>query len=218
MSRHRPSDDVLADYAGGALTPGLSLLVASHLTFDPESRRRVEAFEAVGGVLLAEEPAAALDAPDLDAVLDRLDASEGAPEAGRAIDFGAAAGADGLPAPLRAALGEAADDVPWKFRFPGISEYELDGFEGEEVALLRARPSAPLLSHTHSGAETTLVLSGLLEDRGQVYGRGDVAFATDADDHRPRIIGDETCICLIVMSGEVRFTGAFSRALNLLAE
>lgn len=227
MSAHRPSDDILADYAGGALSPGLALLVASHLTYDAESRRRVAAFEAVGGVLLADEPADPISAPSLDAVLGRLDAAADPAPVPRseailpACAHERAAPAEAaplLPSPLRRALGADADALAWKFRFPGISEYELDGFEGEEVSLLRARPGAPLLSHTHSGSETTLVLSGHLEDRGEVYGRGEVAFATEADDHRPRIIGDEPCICLIVMSGELRFTGAFSRALNLLAE
>ena len=223
MSRKRPSDDVLADYAGGALTPGMSLLVASHLTFDVESRRRVEAFEAIGGVMLAEE--VPMEAPALDAVLGKLNGQVAA-FAARQDDPTAHGGAIEVssgdrpvfPAPLRRAMGADADGVAWKFRFPGVSEYELDGFEGEEVSLLRAKPGAPLLSHTHSGVETTLVLSGMLQDRDQVFGPGEVAVASDEDDHRPRIIGDEPCICLIVMSGELRFTGTFSRALNLLAE
>ncbi|MEM6742267.1 MAG: ChrR family anti-sigma-E factor [Pseudomonadota bacterium] len=223
MSRKRPSDDVLADYAGGALTPGLSLLVASHLTFDAESRRRVAGFEAIGGVMLADE--APMEPPALDGVLERLNGqvasfAEATPDA---ADHGGAilleeAPRPVFPAPLRKELGVDAEGVAWKFRFPGVSEYELDGFEGEEVSLLRAKPGAPLLSHTHSGVETTLVLSGQLQDRDEVYGPGDVSIATDEDDHRPRIIGDAPCICLIVMSGELRFTGTFSRALNLLAE
>ena len=64
---------------------------------------------------------------------------------------------------------------------------------------------------------TTLVLCGLMQDRGRTLGRGDVAIATDHDDHRPRIVGDETCICLVVMTGEMRFTGRLSRVLNYLS-
>ena len=217
MSRKFPSDEILADYASGALPAGLSLLVASHLTYSPESRRRVRDLESLGGVMLSASAAEGLGAPDLDAALARLDAPT-APD--RQADD-APIRADGravLPAPLRRALGHDADDLAWKFRLPGLSEYEIDGFEGEEVSLLRARPGAPLLSHTHEGMESTLVLTGLLEDRGQVYARGDVSVATEDDDHRPRIVGEETCICLIVMSGGLRFTGPFSRALNLFAE
>jgi putative transcriptional regulator len=84
--------------------------------------------------------------------------------------------------------------------------------------LLRARPGAPMFSHTHDGVEATLVLCGALEDRGRIYRRGDVAIATAADDHRPRILDEGVCICFIVTTGKMRFTGPFSRALNYLAE
>ncbi len=57
-----------------------------------------------------------------------------------------------------------------------------------------------------------------MEDRGQVYRRGEVTLADEHDDHRPRIVGSEMCICLVVMTGNLRFTGAFSRVLNLLGE
>lgn len=214
--RRFPSDDILADYASGVLPPGMSLLVASHLTFCPESRRRVEELERVGGALLATETAAEVAPPALDSVLARLDAPAPAPEPRRRP---AKAGDTVLPAPLREALGgRTEDELPWRFRLPGLSEYDAEGFEGEEVSLLRAKPGAPIFSHTHSGVEATLILSGAMEDRGEVFRRGEVTIATEEDDHRPRIVGDEICICLVVMTGELRFTGPFSRALNLFAE
>ena len=51
-----------------------------------------------------------------------------------------------------------------------------------------------------------------------MFRAGDLAINTEADDHKPRIIGDEVCYCLVVMDGGLRFTARFSRALNLLAE
>lgn len=214
MCRRFPDDEILADYASGALSPGLSLLVASHLTYSPESRRRVAELEAVGGALLAAERPEGLSGPSLDSVLARLDAPAPAPRPKLAEP----AGEPILPAPLREVVGNDVSRLGWKFRLPGLAECEIKGFEGEEVSLLRARPGAPLFTHTHTGLEATLVLTGLMEDRGTIYGRGDVTLATEADDHRPRIVGNEVCICLVVMSGNLRFTGPFSRALNLLAE
>ncbi len=35
-------------------------------------------------------------------------------------------------------------------------------------------------------------------------------------DHRPRIVGPETFLCLLVLEAPLRFTGRFSRVLNLL--
>ena len=81
--------------------------------------------------------------------------------------------------------------------------------------MLRAKPGTSIPSHTHDGQEATLVLSGLLEDGDTVLGPGDALQVDHHHDHTPRIIGDEVCICLIVMSGKMKFTGPFSRALNL---
>ena len=61
-------------------------------------------------------------------------------------------------------------------------------------------------------------MSGTLLDDGIEYRAGDVAMNTEDDDHKPQVIGSEVCHCLIVMDGGLRFTGAFSRAFNLLAE
>jgi len=202
---------MLADYASGAASPGLSLLIAAHLTRAPESRGRVDAFEAVGGALLADEPALPMSASALDDVLTRLDTGgdEPARPARKAGPF---------PKPVIDAVGCSFDDIPWKFRLPGVSEFELDGFHGEKVSLMRARPGVRIPQHTHEGRELTLVLAGAMKDGAEVYRTGDVAINTEDDDHHPQIVGDETCYCLIVMSGRLRFTGPFSRVLNLLAE
>jgi putative transcriptional regulator len=122
-----------------------------------------------------------------------------------------------LPAPLRERLGCGADSVRWSFRLPGLSEHRMDGFEGEAVSVLRARPGVRIPAHTHSGAETTLILTGQMRDGGQVYSRGDVSSADEDDDHCPEIVGTEICFCLVVLSGKLRFTGLFGRALNLLS-
>ncbi len=209
----RPGDEILADYASGTLSPGLSLLVASHLTYAPESRARVAALEAIGGAMLSAEPPTAAP-PDLAATLARLD---GAPDPAPAPP--ARRPGSVLPAPLLAELGADETALKWKFRLPGLSECVLDGFgEDEEVSILRARPGASIFSHTHSGVEATLVMSGRMLDRGRELVRGDVSIATDEVDHRPRILGTETCYCLIVMTGSLRFTGPLSRALNLFGD
>lgn len=238
-----PDDQVLVDYASGAISPGLGLLVATHLTFSPDSRRRVAGLELIGGLLIENEPEPNITPPALSAALDRLDAvtrfQAWEPEAKAEAPLAAVraptpalpqtlaqdredeaasvnAASPIFPARLRDFAGGDAASMDWRFRLPGLSECTLSEIDGEEISLLRARPGAPIFSHTHSGVETTLILCGELEDRGRVYRRGDVAIATSDDDHRPRIIGHEVCICLVVMSGEMRFTGPVSRVLNLL--
>ncbi|MEM8595950.1 MAG: ChrR family anti-sigma-E factor [Pseudomonadota bacterium] len=219
MTTHNAPTEMLADYASGAVSPGLSLLLASHLTYSPESRAEVALYEGVGGALLADEAPAAMAATALSDALAAIDAlgretemlSNGEePASSRDIAT--------LPQPVRDLLDEEGVALNWQFRLPGVSEMVLPGFAGERVSLLRARPGSGIPQHTHEGVELTLVLSGALEDDGEVYRRGDLAVNTEDHDHRPRILDGETCICLVVMTGQMRFTGRFSRALNYLAE
>ena len=121
-----------------------------------------------------------------------------------------------MPYPLLERLGGDAERIRWRFILPGLADHRLDGFEEEQVILLRGKPGVRILPHTHSGEEATLVLAGRLRDGGREYQRGDVALADHTHDHRPEIVGNETCVCLVVLTGRLRFTGPIGRALNLL--
>ena len=74
-SAHAPPD-ILAAYADGSLSEGMSLLVAGHLTFCPGCRAAVARLEALGGALFAEAEAVAPAPACLEAALARLDAPE----------------------------------------------------------------------------------------------------------------------------------------------
>ncbi|MEO1329566.1 MAG: ChrR family anti-sigma-E factor [Pseudomonadota bacterium] len=206
--------ELLTAYAAGTTSPGLSLLCAAHLTLRPEGRRFVQMVEEVGGELLEAEDESSVAPMDFAALLARLD--EGAPEP-RGREAGVA-GDGPLPQPILRAAGLGFDQIPWRKRLGGVADYQLDGFEGEKVGLLRARPGARIPKHTHKGLEATLVLQGVLRDGGEDHRFGDIALAGPEDDHIPEIVGDETCYCLVVIDGALRFTGTFGRALNLFAE
>lgn len=212
MATHTAPDDLLADYASGAATPGVSLLVAAHLSQVVESRARVETFESVAGSIFANQQGEEMRDDALASVMAMLD--EDAP----AQPANSRHAAGPLPSCVIDAIGVDFDEIPWKFQLPGVSAMELDGFEGETVTLLRAKPGARIPQHTHEGAELTLVLQGCLSDGGIEYRRGDIAVNDEHDDHRPEITGGEVCYCLSVQEGPVRFTGRFSRVLNYLGE
>ncbi|MEM1383264.1 MAG: ChrR family anti-sigma-E factor [Pseudomonadota bacterium] len=215
-----PTTDMLAAYASGAASPGVSLLVAAHLTHSPDSRVAVSQMETMAGSFLADESPAEMASDALDRIFAALEGEPAATMNGHAngkVANGKASNGS-LPAPVAEAIGIPFDNIPWKFRLPGVYEYDIEGFAGEKVSLLRARPGAGIPQHTHEGQELTLILTGAMRDGERVYRAGDLAINCEDDDHKPEIIGDETCICLVVMDGGMRFTGRFSRALNFLAE
>jgi len=206
---YHPEPETLAEYALGALAPGMELLVSGHLTFCPSCRARAASYEAMGGAALNATMSEELEAPSLEKTLALLNADEPVfvkPEPQTSI----------FPASLRSFVPAEEDKIEWSFRLPGIYEHQLAGFGDESVSLLKAKPGSKMLSHTHEGEEATLILSGQLQDDGKVYAKGDVSQADHDHDHRPEIIGDEMCICLIVLSGKMRFTGTIGRALNVL--
>lgn len=213
MSTHLAPDELLAEYAAGTTSAGVSLLVAAHLTHIPASRARVDALESVGGAFLEKEEPVEMSTDSLEATLALLDAPE--------VDEGEATqtfDASPVPGIVLDALGTDFDSIPWKFRLPGVSSVELQGFGDEKVSLMRAQPGSKILQHTHEGSEMTLVLQGCMSDGGIDYRRGDIAVNDEHDDHSPQITGDETCYCLIVQHGDLRFTGRFSRVLNYIGE
>lgn len=211
MAATQIPEEMLIGYATGAITPGLALLTSAHLDACPESRGKVADIGAAGGALLLEECPAALSDGALEEVLAAIDAPAPDPEP-RRLEPGP------LPARLIEVIGLDFDRIPWKFRLPGLGEYEIDGYGAEKVSLLRGRPGAGIPQHTHEGREATLVLTGLLQDGERLYRAGDVTVNDEHDEHTPRIVGTETCYCLVVMTGPLRFTGMFSRALNYLAD
>lgn len=212
MAMHTVPEDLVADFAAGATTPGVSLLIAAHLTQAPEARTHVDAYEAVGGELLRAEEGSRVSDGALEATLAMLDGQDAAPTPAANKDEGP------LPQIVLDSIGVPFDQIAWKFQLPGVAAYDLDGFDGEKVRILRARPGAKVPQHTHEGSELTLVMAGCLTDGGIEYRRGDVAVNDEHDDHQPQITGDETCYCLIVQQGGLRFTGRFSRVLNYLGE
>jgi putative transcriptional regulator len=209
-----PARDLLTSYAAGNVSAGMEVMIASHLTLCPKCRAVVAEAEALCGAEFSADASAEIEAPSLDDILGMIDApaTEAADKA-IIVDYD---DASPFPRALQEVLPNEGRELNWLFRMPGLSEYVLEEFEGETVSLLKAKPGARMLSHTHDGEEATLILQGAMDDGGTVLRKGDLVVASDHDDHQPHIVGDETCICLVVMSGKLKFTGTFSRALNIL--
>lgn len=206
MQNGHLTDELIVAYATGSAPDGVGLAAAAHMTYCADCRRKAEAHEAIAGALLAESPGN--ETPDITAVMDRLDetsVSAAIPKAGP------------LPAPVAAAVGIDFDDIPWRFRLPGVYVYEISNKDGDDISLMKVRPGAVIPSHTHEAEELTVVFAGELEDGEKTFEAGDISVADASVDHKPRAGGDTACICLAVLSGGVKFTGPFGRALNLFS-
>ncbi len=213
MPKFHAGDEHLMDYAAGSLAEPIAVLVATHLALCPSCRARVETIEAVGGAMLENLGAEAVDRSMRQAVLSKLDEDDSlaapAPEPGKptAMDLRA-------PEPLRGYLDGGLDDLVWKSRGPVDEVRILRNKAGITSRLFRIKAGTAMPRHTHAGNELTLVLTGGFTDRGDHFLRGDVAIADPSVDHCPVADAEEDCYCFAVNDAPLRLTGNLSRFLN----
>ncbi len=210
MAQHHPSDELLLQYASGALPEGLALFVASHLNYCPTCRRTVEAAEAVGGAMLdAEagevEAAVELNGHACETIRRRAEAIAPQPAShpGSPSD---------VPSPLRPYIGPRLDAVRWRTIWPGVQTVKIGALSDEgEVSLLRLKPGMAMPHHTHAGDELTLVLQGAFADETGRYEVGDVATADGALKHTPRADMSGYCVCLTAVDAPLVFSSRLTR-------
>ena len=211
MSRHPAPEELLLDYAAGALPEGPALVVALHVALDPAARRAVTALSNIGGALLEDETAAEVDTSALDAVLAKLDRVTVEPQP---APLPAPPGFEWAPSALRPYLGKSPR---WKRKLGGFDEIRL-GLHGDthRVSLLRLRPGEGLPVHHHSGAEYTVVMQGGYTDNTGNYGVGDFAVGPGSAEHEPIADPGEPCIALIALEQPIVLTGFWRWLFNPL--
>ena len=213
MSRHTAPDELLLDYATGALAQGPALAVALHVALDPVARRAVGQLDAMGGALMEGEGDAALDDAALERTLARLDRIAVEPRPAPAPPV-ARPGFEWAPPPLARLIGAEAR---WRNVLGGFEEIRLRlPGDSHRVSLLRLRPGRGLPMHRHVGTEYTVVLQGGYTDSTGNYGVGDFAVGPGPEQHEPIADPGPPCIALIVVEKPVVLTGPIGRWLNPL--
>lgn len=215
MSRHPAPDELLLDYAAGALPAGPALAVALHVALDPQSRRTIDRLNAVGGALIEQEPVPDFDETDalaLERTLSRLDEAPVEPrpaaQARRHGTFGWA------PARL---VPHLRPGMAWRRILGKFDEIRLD-LPGDfhRVSLLRLEAGRGLPEHRHTGYEYTVVLQGGYTDETGRYGVGDFAVGPGEQRHEPIADPGGPCIALIVVENPIVLTGPWGHWLNPL--
>lgn len=210
MSQPAP-EELLLDYAAGALDPGPSLALSLHVALDPGARRTVERLGALGGALFEHEPAEALDDAFLADTLSRLDGLAVEPPA---QPFVPRPGFEWAPAALARHIPSGAQ---WRSVLGGFEEIRLN-VPGRHyrTSLLKLAPGRALPEHCHVGEEFTVCLQGGYSDATGRYGVGDLAIGPGTDRHEPVADHGEPCIALIVVERPVVLTGPIGRFFNPL--
>lgn len=213
---HHPSDATLMAYAGGALSEGLALVVAAHISLCRECGKHAAEAEAVGGVLLSGLAPAAMSVHALDAVMGRLDSQVSEPRQASLPRAPIMLDGMALPDVLTPYLAEHGHSDPWRFLAPGIRQIELltKGRNRSAARLFKFAPGTTLPHHGHHGDEMTVVLSGSYSDEIGRFAAGDLADLDEETEHQPIADTDVECICLIATNAPLRFTGLFNRLLQ----
>lgn len=210
---HHLTDELLVDYAAGALGEAESLVIATHLALCPACRTAVAALEDVGGALLEGLAPAELATGSLDTVLARIEGE--APAAPRAERKPPSGDRILVPEPLRGYLQASLEELPWKGLLPGLGMFEIaTAGKTRKTRLLRVKAGTPMPEHTHRGSELTLVLAGGYSDERGHFVRGDIDITDDSVRHQPVADSDGDCFCLTTTEAPLKLTGRIGRLLN----
>jgi putative transcriptional regulator len=195
-ARFHPDDAVLADFATGRMRPGFDLVVAVHLEGCSQCRRRVGAFEAEAGSLMAglsPEPLAEDALAHALALLDRepKPAAVAPPEDKRPL-------VERLPLKGR------------RWLAPGnwVQPVDTTCLPGDRVYLLRVAGGLQGLPHGHRGLELTTVIYGAFREGETTYRAGDFMASDPSERHQPQVLADDGgCLCLAATQGPLATKG-----------
>jgi putative transcriptional regulator len=191
VPRSHPSDATLLLYSTGRLGQPFRVAVAAHVAHCARCQCLLEAGAAIGGQLLADAPPAPLAPDALNAILARLD--EPAPRA--------------LPTPL------PPTRRAWPVA-PGIRHARLLHDGHESLHLFRVCLGYSLPVHHHNGPELTCVLEGAYADETGVHSAGDAVSTQAGGPHEVRAVGARDCVCLLAVTGRLRFVTPIPRAMQ----
>ena len=204
-------DLLLLQYAAGGLEPSEALMAASLRAINPEARRKVARFEAMGGCMMDKEAKAAVSNDCLSAVLALIDAPASAPAEEKFKNCAEQDKSRGmcLPDSVHLLISEHCPDfvMSWRETAEGVEMIDLKvATTGSgRLNLIRARPHSATPQHSHDGIEITLVLNGSYIDGEDRHRAGDIVIINDHTlFHAPRA-GEEGCVCLILTDGSLHF-------------
>lgn len=211
--RHHPNPSRLMDYASGSSAQPVSLLIASHLTWCADCRKKVGQLEKMGGALLEQIEPSRVSNAMLTHLLAKIEQTSTWPS--KPVAQMESTDQD-LPIPLLQTIGRSLENLDWR-NYGSFAESRLmiDLIDHTtRLVLVKAGRSIP--SHVHMGQEMTLVLRGGFSDSEGQYLRGDVTEKGPNQIHQPVADLGEDCLCLVVSDAPIKLTGVLGRFFSLI--
>ena len=207
--KHHVSDDLLMAYSTGNLPEAFSIAVAAHVSMCDVCRSTLESYNAVGGVILANNQSVDVPADAFAKTLQKIKTTPLTPDRPKRVisDF---------PAPLSDYVGSSLDDVKWQPIGMGVKQSVLSTSTEATARLLYIPPGTEVPDHSHEGIEMTLVLDGAFADENEYFAKGDIEIADGSTNHTPVATDGRPCICLAVTEAPLKFRKVFHRLIQPL--
>lgn len=212
--KHKNSYEAfLMDYAAGTLCPALSMVMAAHVSINPDAYRQMKLCEKIGGALLetacAPEP---LSAGCLEKLMARIETKKSSSCSNQSPCPPLRIGDIEMPRVLQDLIPEGGEN--WHPVYRGIEIMHLKKRGPMRFDLMRIAPNVKTPHHAHRGLEITLVLHGAFDDENGRYGRGDMIVLDEGTHHAPVADHQHGCVCLSVTAAPVRLTGWLGALIN----
>jgi putative transcriptional regulator len=186
-----PSDELILDFARGALDAGRALVLETHVGACARCAAVAGVAEAVGGALLTELPPAEMAPDALERALAALDRPA-------AVAEPALKPKDWIEVPA-AVLDAYRTHKRWAAPGVWVATVSHDRRSGKRTYLLGIGANIAVPRHSHRGQELTCVLKGAFTDGRTVHAAGDFADCDETVEHQPRTTDDGECVCLIAV-------------------
>ncbi len=230
MIKHHPSPSLLEQFAAGRLPASLSVVVASHIEACGECRKNSLAMTEQAALEAFCDDEMLSDTAFVDRQADTApphyagDLKDGALATIEAITELAPGDSTSVPEKVRE-IDVSGDRLPLPRALNSINLNKWQALGGKlsrsrlaldddnlKSSLLHIDEGGSVPSHTHKGFEVTLLLQGSYEDEMGEYHQGDFIWLDGKHTHQP--VSKEGCVCLIVSSDAMHFTGGLSQLLN----
>jgi putative transcriptional regulator len=206
-------DALLVDYAAGALSQPLEILIETHLAMNPESAKTMQMLMQLGGILLEECEPVSLSEDALDKVMSAIAEDE------EPLQKVTHSENSFLPRPISDYIPDLSCTKSWRSAGIGIARHDVKFSQSDmRATIYRIQPSRAVPSHSHTGSEITLVLAGGFSDESGTFGPGDIAVQEAGEVHKPVADADGECIVFAVNEGDIRLAVPFGRIFSLLVK